>query len=75
MIPTISGTEVIITEKIDPQTGRRIVTLISVKDYNKNKWLIDKSDMQMPFCKSLRTSFKWYEKLFFHLLEISPFNV
>ena len=59
MIPTISGTEMITNEKIDHQTGRRILKLISVKDYNENKWLIDKSHMHMPFSKCLRKSFNW----------------
>ena len=74
MISTIHGTEIITTEKVDYQTGRRIAKLISVKDYNENKWLVDKSDIQISFSESLRKSFKWYKKYFFHLLDTSLYN-
>ena len=40
----------------------------------KNKWLADKSDMQMSFSDSLHKSFNWYKKFFPHLLDISLFN-
>ena len=59
VISTIHGTEMITTEKVDYQTGRGIIKTISVKDYNENRWLLIKSEMQMSFSESLRTSFKW----------------
>ncbi len=65
MISAIQGTEMTTTEKVDYQTGRRIVKLISVQDYNENKGLVDKSDMQMSFSESLRKSLKWYKKILF----------
>ena len=69
MISTIHGTEMVTTEKANYQTDRQIVKPIPVKDYNKNKWLVDKSDMHMSFSESPRKSFKWYKKFFFHLLD------
>ena len=76
MISTIHGTQMITTGKVDYQTGRRIAKPISVKDYNENKWLVNKSDMQVSFSESSCRSFKWYyKKFFFHLLDISLFNV
>ena len=74
MISTIHGTEIIATKKTHYQTGRRISKPISIQDYNENRGLVDKSDMQISFSESLRKSLKWYKKLFFHLLDVSLYN-
>jgi hypothetical protein len=74
MISTIHGTEITATKKTHYQTGRRISKPVSVQDYNENRGLVDKSDMQISFSESLRKSLKWYKKLFFHFLDISLYN-
>ena len=74
MISTIHGTEVTANKKTHYQTGRRISKPISVQDYNENRGLVDKSDMQISFSESLRKSLKWYKKLFLHLFDISLYN-
>ena len=52
ILPTIYGTKMIITEKTDYQTSRRVVKLTSVKDNNENKWLIDISDNANVVCRA-----------------------
>jgi hypothetical protein len=71
---SLHGTEITATKKTHYQRGRRISKPIAVQDYNENRELVDKSDMQISFSESLRKSLKWYKKLFFHLLDISLYN-
>ncbi len=35
---------------------------------------VDKAGMQISFVECVRKSVKWYQKLFFHLLDVSVFN-
>ncbi len=60
MLSTIHGTEMTAVKKVHYQTGRSIWKPISVQDYNENRGLVDKSDMQISFSESLRKSLKWY---------------
>ena len=74
MLSTIHGTDMTAARKVHYQTGRPIWKPISVQDYNENRGLVDKSDMQISFSESLRKSLKWYKKFFFHLLDVSLYN-
>nr|XP_053648511.1 piggyBac transposable element-derived protein 4-like [Cherax quadricarinatus] len=47
---------------------------MTVIDYTQNMRLVDKCDMQIGFVDCVRKSYKWYMKLFFHLVEISVLN-
>jgi len=58
MLSTIHGTDMTAARKVHYQTGRPIWKPISVQDYNENRGLIDKSDMQISFSESLRKSLK-----------------
>jgi len=74
MLSTIHRPEIITIEKTKRGIHQRVVKPISVKDYNENMGLVDKSDMQISFSESVRKSLKWYKKLFFHILDIALFN-
>lgn len=47
---------------------------LCVKEYNENRGLVDKYDMQISFSECIRRSIKWYKKFFFHLVDLTIYN-
>lgn len=61
------------SSKVDRNAEEPVLKADAVIDYNKNMWLIDKSDVISSndcLCKIM----KWYKKAFVHLLDITVLN-
>lgn len=56
------------------RSGNKFKIPQCIIDYNDNMGFVDKSNMQMSFNNSARKSIKWYNKFFYHLLDISVLN-
>lgn len=74
MLTTMHGHEMHESDKVDHETGQRVVKPSSILEYNQHMGAIDVGDMQLSFNCSARKSIKWYKKLFFHFLDISIRN-
>ncbi|XP_053638001.1 piggyBac transposable element-derived protein 4-like [Cherax quadricarinatus] len=56
------------------ESNEPILKPAAVIDYTFNMRSVDKCDMQIGLADCVRKSYKWYIKLFFHLLDISMLN-
>nr|XP_053636290.1 piggyBac transposable element-derived protein 4-like isoform X1 [Cherax quadricarinatus] len=74
LLTTIHRNEMQDSGKVDRVTNERIRKPVTVIDYTQNMRLVDKCDMQIVFVDCVRKSYKWYMKLFFHLMDISMLN-
>ena len=74
MLTTLYKPVIVESEKYDRDTGRRIKKPLCIVHYNKNMRAVDQVDMQISFSECLWKTIKWYEKLFFHLLDITVQN-
>ena len=53
------------------RSGREVLKPSAVLEYNKNMGGVDKADMLLSSVGSVRKTVKWYEKLFFHILDMA----
>ena len=74
MLSTVHDSSMISTGRKNSATGEELLKPLCVKDYDQNRNAVDRSDMQMKFSKSLQESLKWYNKLFFHMMNLSILN-
>ena len=54
--------------------GHNKLKPMCVHDYNTNMGGIDRSDHLLSYCSTPRKTIKWYNKVFFHLLDIAVMN-
>lgn len=45
-----------------------------ILDYTRNMRLVDKADMQLATVECVRKSIKWYNKAFFHMVDLTILN-
>lgn len=64
MLSTMHSAEIAEAEKVDWKTGEKKRPKC-VLEYNKKMGLVDKADMQLSFCESIRKTMKWNKKFFF----------
>lgn len=67
-------TEEFVDTKIHYRTKEMIIKPKCVVDYNRSMGAVDKIDMIISTIHSQRKNFKWYEKYFFHLLDLCIWN-
>jgi hypothetical protein len=60
--------------KFDRTTNTPVMKPECVMDYNRYMGAVDKTDMMVSSLQCVRKSFKWYIKLFFHLLDLTLIN-
>ncbi|XP_069960072.1 piggyBac transposable element-derived protein 4 [Cherax quadricarinatus] len=56
------------------ETNKPILKPAALMDYTLNMYSVNKCDVQIGFADCVRKSYKWYMKLFFHLVDISMLN-
>jgi hypothetical protein len=74
MLSTIHEPIMVSTGKIHYATQQPKIKPLCVKEYNENRGLVDKYDMQISFSECIRRSVKWYKKFFFHLMDLTIYN-
>jgi hypothetical protein len=74
MLSTLHEPLIVPTGKVDFVTKEQKMKPFCVKEYNENRGLGDKYDMQISFSECIRRSVKWYKKLFFHLVDLTIYN-
>lgn len=74
MLSTLHKPVMVPTRKVDFVTKQQKIKPLCVKEYNENRGLVDKSDMQISFSECIRRSRKWYKKFFFHLVDLTIYN-
>ena len=60
--------------KVDFATKEQKIKSLCVKEYNKNRGLVDKYDSQISFSERIHLSIKWHKKLLFHLVDLIIYN-
>ena len=74
MLSTIHESIMVPTGKVHFATKQQKIKPLCVKEYNKNRGLVDKYDMQISFSECIRRSLKLYKKFFFHLVDLTIYN-
>lgn len=74
LLSTIHEGKIKETDKKHYRTGKPIKKPDVVIDYIENMRLIDKSDCMLSGVECVRKSTKWYQKLFFHLVDLTMLN-
>lgn len=74
MLSTIDEPKMVYTGKTHYETNEPIQKPASGQEYNQNRGIVDKSDMQISAVECVRKPIKWYQKLFLHLLDITVLN-
>jgi hypothetical protein len=74
MLSTIHEPKMVYTGKTHYETNEPIQKPASVQEYNQNRGIVDKFDMQISAVECVRKTIKWYKKLFFHLLDVTVLN-
>lgn len=73
MLTTIHEGKLIDTGKKE-RTGENVKKPEAVLDYTKNLRLVNKADMQCGNAATRGRTYKWYRKLFFHIVDIGVLN-
>lgn len=74
MLSTIHEPVMVLMEKVQFETRQPKMKSLCVKEYNENRGLVDKYDMQISFSECIRRSVKWYKKVFFRLMDLTIYN-
>jgi hypothetical protein len=74
MLSTLHEPIMVPAKKVTFATEVQKMKPLCVKDYNENRGLVDKYDMQTSFSDCTRRSIKWYKKFFFHLFDLAVYN-
>ncbi|CAF2645478.1 unnamed protein product [Rotaria sp. Silwood2] len=74
MLSTLHEPIMVPTGKVHFVTKQEKLKPLCVKEYNENRGLVDKYDMQISFSECIRRSEKWYKKFFFHLVDLTIYN-
>lgn len=74
VLSTIHKGDVIDSGKLHHKTRKPYMKPDVIVDYTQNMRLVDKSDCMLSGIECVRKSTKWYQKIFFHLVDISMLN-
>jgi len=74
VLSTVYGSSMVPREKRNSNTSEEILKILSVREYNENRGIVDKSAMQIKFSKCLRKTIKYYKKVVFHIINLSMHN-
>jgi hypothetical protein len=74
MLPTLHTDSMKQSGKDDRTTNKPVMKRECVLDYNRYMGAVDETNMMVSSLECVRKSFKWYRKLFFHLLDITVLN-
>jgi hypothetical protein len=58
MLSTVHNSTMVLTEKRRSDTSDEILKPLCIIEYNKNRGIVDKSDMQITFSESIQKSFQ-----------------
>ncbi|XP_020298636.1 piggyBac transposable element-derived protein 4-like [Pseudomyrmex gracilis] len=74
MITTVHEVRFSPTGKKHWRTKEDIVKPLCICEYNKNMGGIDNIDKQLSITETIRKTMKWYQKLFFHFVDLALAN-
>ena len=74
MLSTLHTGKMKRTQKVDWTTGEVVKKPDMNTDYTNNMRLVDKSDMMIGNMETIRKSYTWYKKLFFHMMDMAILN-
>ena len=74
MLTSMHKLEFCTTGKISYLTNEDIIKSRYIHDYNQNMGVIDNVDKQLFIIETVRKTMKWYQKLFFYLIDLCLSN-
>lgn len=74
MLSTLCKGKLVNSGKEDHKTHEAIKKPDMNLEYSTNMCLVDKADMMMANMETVRKSFTWYKKLFFHIMDMAILN-
>ncbi len=74
LLTTVHLPQMVLSHNLDRSTRQSIMKPECVPDYNTNMCLVDKADGMISSIECARTTLQWYNKLFFHPVDITMVN-
>lgn len=66
--------EMVQITKVNHKTKQKVIESKCVQEYNCNMGAVDRTDMMILNVESIRRTQRWYEKLYFYLVDLAIIN-
>jgi len=74
MLSTFHEPIMVPSGKVHSATKQQKIKSLRVKEYNENRCVVDRYDIQISFSECIHRSVKWYKKFFYHFVDLTIYK-